>query len=328
MAAGGDQGERVRFACTHMALGELFRSQGREEEAAAALLQAAKLEPDNATAQYLAARQLYFNGQLGLAQHHAERAVALHDAPVYRDLLDRILEVRRSSVSKEGRTADGLLDAALRAFDRGEYELAQGMVEDSLGMQRSDAGRVLAAYLLLMERRFTEAEEALEALLAEQPGHPGATVGLAHLALARQENEAAAEAVEPLLGALREPLLASALEQEGYRWVVFEMAHLAMAWSHTNRAQHDLAIAHFDAVLSYQPKSLLALLGRGNSLNHLGRYREAERDLQHVLALRPGNAWAEAELGLVRLNQGDEDAATDHFEAALAAEPDGYTMSP
>ncbi len=60
----------------------------------------------------------------------------------------------------------------------------------------------------------------------------------------------------------------------------------------------------------------------GFALNRLGRFNEAAPALRRSVALRPGYAFARANLGDALLGGGDEAGAADEYEKALALKPD------
>ena len=161
----------------------------------------------------------------------------------------------------------------------------------------------------------------------------GQALGMAcargHLALGRKDYDAAARWLEaelagagPLLKAFDQP---SAYDPEGYIWLVARLSWTGMGWWATNQARHEEAAGWYDRVLKQKPSDVFALLGRANSHNALGELDAAQALLERALRVDPDNQYALAELALVKLNRGDDAAAEETFQAALAVEAETYT---
>jgi len=313
-------------ACPHVALGQLYRSQGRDDQAATVLVEAAELEPFLAKNHYLAARQLYYNGDLETAADYITRALAIEDKDAYLRLQTKITAWQAAQEGGEqSLPPDGLLDAAMRAFDRMEWPMAAQLVDRAIAVEPSVRAETFRCFLLVAEGRFEDAEAAGGALQQRYPDAPGPKVVAAHVALAHRRTAQARELVGPFVQQQADTNFGLQRDSGDYDWLVYKMAMLAMAWAFTSEAEHDLAIEHFDAILLHEPDSIMALLGRGNCLNATGRLDDAEKHFRRVLALEPGNAHSLAELGLVQLNRGNVDNAVASFEAALETEPTGFT---
>ncbi len=316
----------VHLACPHVALGQLYRSRGSDEQAAQALVDAAEYEPYRSKTQYLAARQLYYNGELERAAHYVERALAIEDKQAYRRLREQIERWREAQATGAGSLPpEGRLDEAVRAFMRMEWGMAMEQVELSIAQQPSQEARTLRGLLLVAQGQFEEAERVGNELRRQHPDATGPRVVEAHVALGKRDHARARTLASGVIEALEPEFIILRRDAGGTSWLEYEMARLAMGWSLATQLQHERAIAHFDAVLIRRPSSLMALLGRGNSLNAMGEFDRAEEDFQRVEGLDPGNAFALAERGLVQLNRGEVDGAAASFEAALAVEPDGFT---
>lgn len=149
-------------------------------------------------------------------------------------------------------------------------------------------------------------------------------VGLAHLSVARRDPEGAERHLARASALLSAPE-SGPVQPEAWLPLVRRLDALAWGWREANRGEHEAAIAHFDRVLALEPDDRFGLLGKGNSLNALGRLDEAERHLGRVLALDPSNPYAMAELALVAYNRGDDETAQRLFEQASQSDPERYT---
>ena len=70
--------------------------------------------------------------------------------------------------------------------------------------------------------------------------------------------------------------------------------------------------------LANQEEDLFALLGKGNSLNAMGKLDPAQEQFDRVLGIDKHNKYAMAELALVNFNRGQFDRAESLFKAAMA----------
>ncbi len=315
--------QQPMVACTHQALGQLYRSQGRSDEATALLIKAADIEPHRSDYQFQAAEQLFFEARFEEAERYAQRALDAADRPAYRRLQERIQEEMAAPTGDTPHEAD--FDAALRAFERYELELARTRNEAALEGSTELRYQVMAGFLHLLDGAYQPAQQAFEAALAQDPQEAGALTGMGHVALSGQDPAAARAQLEPLLEQLEKGLDLSLETPDGYDWTVYKMAALGVGWSYSNQAEHPRAIETYDKVLLYHPSDIFALLGKGNSLSAIGKLDEAAAALQRILDIDPDNQYAMAELALVHFNRGDMATAQQAFEQALEVAPDGYT---
>ncbi|GEM_PF-2855290 len=316
------EGPTEIVACPFVALGVLYRKAGRDADVAAMTRRAADLEPAKVITQVDAALSSQSAGEHEQALIYARRAAALSSDEAIQALL-RGLEQNEGEV-----TATSLHDSAVRAFERYDFDAAAQLTSAGLENAPEHAGLlVLSAFLAVLETRWDDASAAI-AKAEEEGAGVWAGVARGHVLLGQKRY---AEA-EELLSAYRglspldpaEPTIANH-DPFGFGWLLDRMSQTGLGWSAANQAQHERAITHFDAVLSRKPSDLFALLGKGNSLNALGDFEGAEALLERVLTVDPDNQYALAELALVKLNQGDDAAAEERFQAALAVESETYT---
>ncbi len=217
--------------------------------------------------------------------------------------------------------ADIQLRAAVFAFLAHDFKSAHRYCARTLKASKGSLeARTLQGYLLLLERKYAAARKLFDRGLRARPGDAGASVGLGHLAIIRKDYRQAARHLSPH-GA------ASTAKQDRrtFQYLVHRMARLGLGWMHANQGKHDKALKQFAALLATDADDLFALLGRGSALTALGRMGQAASAFKAVLKLDPGNQYALAELGLVRLNRGDTAGAEKAFRRAMAQGDRRYT---
>jgi tetratricopeptide (TPR) repeat protein len=214
--------------------------------------------------------------------------------------------------------APGLdLSAAVDAFITGPTAGLAGW-----SAARDDAASwTLRALLWLHERDYAR----VEAMLAAPP--PGvhlaeAAVVRAHLAIVRQDFDAALAAVGD-----RVPEAPIGDGSNGFARarLLARSGDLAHGWARSNRDEHPLALLAFERLAAREPDDLLGGVGLGNSLLALGRLDEAEAAFDAVLARDPQNRFALAERAMVYFVRGDDERAEIGFVAAMQHAPDNYT---
>ncbi len=143
----------------------------------------------------------------------------------------------------------------------------------------------------------------------------------------RKQHAQAEKRLEPLLDRQMDSQTTglSIRSHKLYVRIVSNLANLGMGWAKANQNQHVEAIGYFDNVLSKQPKHLLALIGKGNSLIGLHKLDEAQQVYKQVLKQHPANPYALAELAVIKYNKGDIKTAERLFSEALAVDDQKYT---
>jgi tetratricopeptide (TPR) repeat protein len=321
------EGQREFVACPYVALGQLYRIEGQDQQGAEMFVAAAEAEPHRPGAWFRAAQALFWVGEAERALPFAEQAVTMDPQQPYVELQVEIEQAIASGTPAGAVNAQAALDAALRAFQRYEFAAAEAWIAQLPADQTPATALVLRGLAALMQARYAQVEALISQV--EQQGHDPCDPALVrgHLLIARRDYEGAREVLEPCLGAAEAQLGPAASESvpSGWTWLRYELLELGMAWVHANQARHRQALTHFEAVLRHQPSDRFALIGKANALNASGDLDGAEAALRRVLELDPDNMYATAELGLVALNRGELEEAKASFERAAALEPTSYT---
>jgi len=323
-----DEGRQEFAACPYVALGQLYRSEGRDEQGAEMFLEAARVEADKPGAQHRAAQYLFWTGDLQQARVYADRAITLDNNPDYAKLLAQIDQAIAAGEQTDATVpAEAVFDAAVRAFDRYAFDEAQAFAERAASAEQNSSHEVMLAMVALMQADYPKAEAAIDR--AAHYGRDPAAVAIAqaHLAIARKDYAGAQRLLSSHLGFVSQYEREGALEMDpaGWSWLLYKLAHLGMGWVHANQGRHSTAAEYFDKVLRLQPSDRFALIGRANAHNAQGELAQAEAMLLRVLEIEPENMYAIAELGLVALNRGDTTAAQERFEHAKDLAPTTYT---
>jgi len=183
----------------------------------------------------------------------------------------------------------------------------------------------IKGYALLVRKAYKEAEAVFDELGRLPGARELVSVGRGHLAVVRQEYPAAVAMLQPA-ALLAEGRLASGPGAGSLRdRLLHRMSCLGMAWVLANQNKNAEAIAYYRRILRHSPNDLFALLGLGNSLSALAKFKRAEVHFRRVLILDSRNAFAHAEMGLLYYNRGEDAAAMTAFSTALKQDRENYT---
>ena len=283
-----------KVACPYQALGALYAHTGKQTSAASYFVKAATLEPHSEKMQYDAALESMVAGDFLTAKKFMERAIAL---------------------SRRPRQPTG-------------------------GAARDHPNRylVLKGFILLPLRKYDEARRMFSRVLAAAPDDAGARAGLGHLAVVRKQYAAATAHLRVALKGGKELLAVVAPGPRGrpavdslrdptqiYGWLCHRMASLGLGWVAANKGRHEQALGYFEGTLAHRPSDLLALLGKGNSLNALGQLDRAATLFEKLASAYPDNPYVLAEQALVQLNKNNHQKAEAGFKKAARLGHKKYT---
>jgi tetratricopeptide (TPR) repeat protein len=241
------------------------------------------------------------------------------------------LENYVKAADKESTKALPQAEAAAQLYVAGDYPRALRYISRAVALVQPTPHnyRILKGFIEVMNRRYDYAAAEFYTVQLADPNNVGAQVGLGHLALIGRDYTAAqthfAAAAPSLQNAPVKTLEFVVSGAADDTVLAYEMWQLGLAWLYANQNRHAAALPHYDALLRIKPDHLLALLGKGNSLSGLKQLDAAERVFQQVLKAYPDNAYAIAELAIVKYNRGDNAAAEDYFRKALAQDNEHYT---
>jgi tetratricopeptide (TPR) repeat protein len=188
--------------------------------------------------------------------------------------------------------------------------------------------------------RLTELALGYQRMLAANPQHPEALVGLSLVALSSRQYEAAvkmaaaAVGVAPQMGtawvALGQVLKSagrSEEEEEAYLRALRldgmnALARMGLGELRLATARPEEAAAEFEMALRRQPLLLAAHMGLGNALAMMGRDQAALDRYEQALALRPRLPEAEFAAGFVLARLGKTKEAERRYRRALVLRPD------
>jgi tetratricopeptide (TPR) repeat protein len=320
------------------AIGRVFLSLDRPEEAEASFLDALENDPDWVGPRMGLAALAIRSDEPFKVVHHLERATALD--PEYPDAFVELGRyyglmgepgLAKATFERWMRAhpedAEMMMDAGLALFDAGDYAQALGFFEGAIeladdavggpgddesggpsdpGEQRNGA-RTFRANALDMLGRYEEAVAAYEEVIAEAPDwwEAHANLGICH---ARNGRNAEAEA------AFRRGLVACPGSPE----IRDELAaHLLAQKKNPKEA---LALAEEAVALGGEEVRHLLTLGEARLAN--GDEKGSEAAYSKVLSLDPGEPDAHLELGLYHERRGELKEAEEHMVEALKTDPD------
>ncbi|MBJ7312084.1 protein kinase [Rugamonas sp. CCM 8940] len=160
----------------------------------------------------------------------------------------------------------------------------------------------------------TEATATFQAILRQNPRQASAAAGLS-LAYSMRYN-----------GDGRDPALlaqANASAQQALRLDdQLALAHVALGDTLLVVGQQEAALPHYSRALELDPRCLLALIGKINSLLTLRRFDEAETLLRQGRQMHPRERRLADLLGTLRFQQADYTAAEAAFRLSLQLDPE------
>lgn len=204
--------------------------------------------------------------------------------------------------------------AALKLLEVGNYTEALVWIDRAIKLKPLDHFYSLKGLLLLFKRDYENAKGILDRLVNENPDNLEALTGLGHLAIINKDYDQAVELFSKSL-----------VKKTEIKPFFFEMACIGIGWAYANRNMHTTALHFYDQALKNRADSILALLGKGNSLIGLQKADQAQVVLERVLELQPGNPYAKAELAVIRLSKGEVKQAEEDFKQALSEDEKNYT---
>ncbi len=330
------------WGCPYQAMGRLYSRTGRKEDMVANYIKAAEEQNFTGHSQFEAAYYCFRAGYYYLALKYIDRAINISNSFPYKPL-KLIIWTRLQWAKLRGKEiksldsmiyAEGEIDpvgefhAALESFDNEKFDDAMIRVERALSRENKSQYKVLKGFLFLFQKRYDEARKLFSESLEENPPDLGAWVGFGHLHIIQKKYTSAQTDFQPTIEAgklMFEDNRSAIDEEQKYDWFCYKMSNLGMGWLNSNQKMHDAAITYFDNILALQPNDLLAQVGKGNSLIGLQRIDEAEILFENVLKRYPKNAFALAELALVKYNKGEDGKAEEMFTEALAVGDPKYS---
>jgi tetratricopeptide (TPR) repeat protein len=306
------------YFCPYQALGQLYSKMGKLGDAADSFRTRADLEPGNPTAQLEAADALEKTGDRKMALNYLDRAIRLSPSSKLKARRTWLSLRLRMAGSEEVETKSPVeLADLVAAFGRGEYDQVRTNAASGLFAQDAGPRRVLLGFVALLEKEYGAASALFKHARTEPGVGLGPQVGLGHVALTQKRYEEA--------GSYLAPVFESNSDGSAYSRLVHRMACLGMGWLLANQDRHEESIVYFDKILFENPNHLFALLGKGNAMNRLGKFDEAENLFSQVLQNDPTNPYAHAELAAVMLNKGDDATAEALFQRAAELGDRRYT---
>ncbi len=303
-----------------LALGSLYETYGRSDEAFATYAELAKLAAREKEG--LRARNRMV--ALKLREQDVEGARALNDA-ILEEVPDepQALLVRAAFHYSEGELDDAIAD--LRVVLRKD--------------ESSERALLLLARAYLRNGDAVLAQESYRRLLAVHPGHDMASRELAAL-LATQGDPGAAEEVlrarldvDPKDTQAKAALVQTLLAQQALEAAELEARSLVDVNADNALAQFQLgrvlqakgsveeAVAAYKLTLEENPNAVAALQGLVSILVQNGRTGEAMNYVQSYLQQNPGQPVARLLLGGLYQRMGDRDRAREVYESLIADQP-------
>lgn len=199
------------------------------------------------------------------------------------------------------------IGASLAHLTAGDTTRAREIIAQPMPSADAELARraQLAAVALAVGEAATARSE-INAVLAQDPGHPRALALLSSLELRRNQPVLARQAAERALAA--RPDSVGALR----------------AASEAAQAQFDLTAARrfLDRAIAVDPRDVHALVNRARIRFGTDDTSGAREDMDRAAAIAPNDAQVRSLRGFIRLADGDVAEARADFDAAIAADPE------
>jgi tetratricopeptide (TPR) repeat protein len=327
-------------ATVQILAGDLSRFQGRRAEALAAFRRAAELAPSNVVANTRVGDLLLEGGQTAEAQAAYEAALA--SDPSDRSALLGLARVLSRSVGAT--PAGGVLAPEQTALVNRAQQLVDAVLlsADDPSTDAAQAAQIIRADLLATQGLLSEATDAYQAVLLQDPDHATAIEGLARMLLAAGEADqaiaryqAAADAAETDDGRNRWLMTLAATYRSLDRLDDAEQIYRGMIEANpANSAAHqalgdlfqaanrlDEATAQYRLAVEAAPDDVDLVFRLGRTLLQTSQVEEAAQMAASLLAASP-SAWQSYLLaGRVAQTQGDPTAALASLRQAQSLAP-------
>ena len=293
---------------------------GRKEEAVELLSKAAELQPESAQAQLRLGAGLLAEGEEARAAEYLRKAAELDPENRKADVLliagylreknyDAALETARKYREKNPDSALPWILIGRIELARGNREAAVEAFREAARLNPGDPNALSSlADLAIRQKRFDQAREYYERILAKHENHLGTLIRLSALDALEGEGQRMAQHLQEAIDA----------------HPTAEQPRLALARYHLTRGEYDTAMTLLSPLNDKQKRNPAVLQTMG--LIQLGQkdYAQAKITLERLVELRPTSA--EAHYLLARawggLNKANKTRA--ELEKALELDPDHF----
>lgn len=332
-----------------LTLGDAYVGASRYLEAIAAYQEAARLQPESATAHRGLGNAYYWQGELEPAQAEYRQAATLAPEDPAAHLLTGLIQAQTGDLagaiaSQETAARLSQCDPAPHLllgglyFDQGDYARAAAAYETALSLDstNADAWYVLAGLRYELGEMATAAQAAQEAvnrapdMLEAQRLLAETRLSLGEAATALPAAEAAVRlapddpTTHALLGDVRlnlEQWPEAAAAYEASLALSDDVNIRILAGSTRQQlGELDAAIAHYQAAVALDPSAGLAWQSLGSAQQQQGRLTDAAAAFEQAVALED-NALARSQLGGILLQQGELTGAISQYERAAELDP-------
>jgi tetratricopeptide (TPR) repeat protein len=278
-------------------LGRLYLAYGLEDAAEPALVNAARLNPEEYAWAYLLGH-LYFSRDPELSASYFEKALAIRDGDIPALVTLGLLQLERGEAESAREVSRRVLDVDPEAAAGyylggraslliGEYEDAIALLEKALEIQPT------------ADRSYNPLAQAYRAL------------GMVNEATRAQQRAGTGEVSisDDMFGAL-------ARLRRGSR------ADIETGRDALKQGNPEVAISWIEKGLEANPEDAVGWRMMGTALGELGRQAEAREAFEKLLALLPNNTTALVDIGTTYIREGNDLEAIAWYRKAMAKDPD------
>jgi tetratricopeptide (TPR) repeat protein len=312
---------------------DILSGLGLAQEAERYYGERANLAPTDADSWYLAGRaavsaedsETRYRKALELAPGHARANMGLGSIARSKNDMPGAEARYNDALAKDPSLTEAWAALVQVELQRGDHTAAIDVTRRALAAVPKSP----EPYLLLSALRPIEAVDVLQRGALAVPDEPKIQVALARAYIDREEWKHAVAAYEAALAISdTDPgvRIERGIANEVVAGALVSSSAIQLLQVRADRSTDDSRLQRLDAIVAANPKSMYALLARGNLLADSARYDVAERDLVKALELSPESAYALTSLGVLYLNRGRAADAVPLLNKAANLRPHDPTV--
>ena len=211
-------------------------------------------------------------------------------------------------------------EAAMACFRSNDYSCAKKYIDKALKLESSTGYLDLKGFTSLMLGNISSSYIIFKKNI-EETDSIVAKSGMGHYYVTIKDYESAKDIFDEIYN--QSIILMKNPDYQGS--YIYSMTLLGLGWMNANQNLHENAIYYYDIILLQIPDHFFAQISKGNSLNYLSKFDEAQEIFSNLLEQYPNNKFVIAELGLLELSKGNFSESEKLFNKSLNLDNTSYT---